>query len=419
MQKRWPVDLSHFAFSCGDIGKLQTLACVPVVGGDSLQMGIEGVFRLSPLRRNLVVDCNVEIFTFFQPHRHIYEADWITFIKDGMSESVTFADLPTVLEGNYLGCHYAALEDVPLWVVDGYNNIFNRYFRSPSDVDERTTFPTGARENLFGLRCGHLPVPWSTSVLDGVATSERAVSTVGDTFDLADLNTIKASYRTEVDRQYFGKRYSDIMKTGFGAGVNTDADQRPTLLMRNQAWLSGYDVDGTDDASLGQYSGKSAAVVRGGIRRKFFAEHGALWIMALLRFPTIHVDERPFLNTTPNPSYLEFTGDAQVVGAEPPTACLLSDFFEGAAATDIGENPFGQHYRYHPSLVHKNYKDLDGYSFLDIPVDNRDKANYITSGEYNDVFQTDQLGQWQVASRIDIVANRVVPPSRGSLYAGG
>src|SRR5256885_11849248 len=34
------------------------------------------------------------------------------------------------------------------------------------------------------------------------------------------------------------------------------ADNRPLLVMRSNLWASGYDVDGTDQTSLGQFSGR-------------------------------------------------------------------------------------------------------------------------------------------------------------------
>src|SRR5205807_9431744 len=36
----------------------------------------------------------------------------------------------------------------------------------------------------------------------------------------------------------------------------SDADNRPLLVMRSNLWASGYDVDGTDQTSLGQFSGR-------------------------------------------------------------------------------------------------------------------------------------------------------------------
>src|SRR5262249_22707147 len=44
--------------------------------------------------------------------------------------------------------------------------------------------------------------------------------------------------------------------SSFGGKTSYDADNRPLLVMRSNLWASGYDVDGTDQTSLGQFSGR-------------------------------------------------------------------------------------------------------------------------------------------------------------------
>ena len=83
-------DLSHFSMNVGQIGALQTLSTIPVVAGDTLDINLQGVFRLSPLRRNLYLDCMVDLFAFYVPHRHIYGDDWVDFVRQGTDETVTF-----------------------------------------------------------------------------------------------------------------------------------------------------------------------------------------------------------------------------------------------------------------------------------------------------------------------------------------
>ncbi len=419
--QRYPCDLSHYSFDRGAIGSLMTMATIPVVAGDSMSVDLEGVFRLSPLRRNLIVDAHVDLFAFFVPHRHVYGEDWIDFIKEGKNEIITFQPVSMPANISYLGAEMGLNENAPLWLVAGYNQIWNRYFRSPTDVSKEyaDTFVTAdVDERVNGYRCGYLPQPWSTGVDNGVVTTERDVPVVLDTLDIVELNRVQAQYKTEVEREYFGQRYNDLLNTTFGATVNTDADERPTLLARNTWWLSGYDVDGTSDATLGSYSGKSAGVGTLRMRRKFFAEHGALRIMALMRFPSIHVEERHHLVTTVNPSYLEIAGDPSLIAAEPPVDLLQIEFFRQAAALSLGVGPYGQWYRYQPNHVHRTYLDLDGFTFIDEDITSRARAWYHVAGEYDDVFQTTQLGHWQGHSRINVKCNRVVPPARTSLFAG-
>src|SRR2546427_10602979 len=83
--ERMPHDLSHLGFLAGQIGRLITISTSPVIAGDSFEMDAVGALGLSPLRRGLSIASSVDIFTFYVPHRHVYAAQWIKFMKDGLN----------------------------------------------------------------------------------------------------------------------------------------------------------------------------------------------------------------------------------------------------------------------------------------------------------------------------------------------
>src|SRR5439155_3409189 len=60
-----------------------------------------------------------------------------------------------------------------------------------------------------------------------------------------------------------------------------DADNRPLLVMRSNLWASGYDVDGTDQTSLGQFSGRVQQTYKHSVPRFFVPEHGTMFTLAL------------------------------------------------------------------------------------------------------------------------------------------
>src|SRR5438876_1228533 len=60
---------------------------------------------------------------------------------------------------------------------------------------------------------------------------------------------------------------------------------RPLLVMRSNLWASGYDVDGTDQTSLGQFSGRVQQTYKHSVPRFFVPEHGTMFTLALVRFP--------------------------------------------------------------------------------------------------------------------------------------
>src|SRR5260370_41526441 len=90
--ERMPHDLSHLGFLAGPLGRLITIATTPVIAGDSFEMDAASALRLSPLRRGLAIDSTVHIFTFYVPHLHVYGAQWIMFLMDGVNATL----LPTV-----------------------------------------------------------------------------------------------------------------------------------------------------------------------------------------------------------------------------------------------------------------------------------------------------------------------------------
>src|SRR5439155_24574501 len=76
---------------------------------------------------------------------------------------------------------------------------------------------------------------------------------------------------TDQERDYFMQRYHDVISS-FGGKTSYDADNRPLLVMRSNLWASGYDVDGTDQTSLGQFSGRVQQTYKHSVPRFFVPE---------------------------------------------------------------------------------------------------------------------------------------------------
>ena len=447
MDTRCLYDLSHFSFLTGRIGRLQTLSVLPVVAGDSFEVMLEGVFRLSPLRRQLVMDCRVDLMAFYIPHRHIYGDTWVNFIKQGVDETI---NLPTDNFSNSdFGClgfnvdvdKHATFNTIPRWLSRGYMRIWERYFRHPSEIantaaEDFLIGTTVDNNRKYGLLCSRIKRPWNT-MMPITPSDDRNVSVANNNFDILDLRRVQARYKTEQMRDWFGQRYNDLLNATWNSTVNIDADERPELLMRKTHHLSGYDVDGTDDASLGSYSGKAASLLRFGFPRRYFSEHGAVWIMCLLRFPPVHYGEIHPLCRLSNPSYKDIAGDPEIFMSEPPEQIDLSRWWASLTSSGTldsrspnmnagsGRNsvetviPFGQHYRYHPSRVHADYESVQGFPFVsDIDASNATRLFYIRDTEYDRVFQTQQLAQWQAQCRINVGAYRYIPGPLTSIFAG-
>jgi len=438
---RFPYDLTHYAHICGKIGRLQTISTIPVVAGDSLEINLDGMVRLSPFRKEVVSETQVDICAFYIPHRHIYGGDFVQLVRQGYDEQVTFSGFALAAgdrDACFLGYNEAPAS-IPLWTIEGYQRIFDRYFRVPSlapDSDFQQ-YPTGTSANAkdyrrYGRLCARLPHPLvGGMVLDNSTTyrdlnsDDREVFGIEDeglpVIDVTNIAAVQARYKSEIERTWFGERYNDILDI-WGSSVNIDADQRPEMIWRETFNMSGQDINGTDDATVGSYIGKTVSRCDVNIPRKYFPEHGTVWIMALLRFPLVHAYESHPLATQVNPSGLDWLGDPTLWAEQRPVEQDPRKWLTGTANPSSPDGsffePYGLHYRAHPNRVHLQFIDIPGYPFSKTQYDTFANIYYHQPNDYADVFQTSQLGHWQIHSKVNVMALRHIPDPKMSIFAG-
>lgn len=425
-------DLSHFSFQVGVIGHLQTVSCIPVVAGDTFHLDMDAVFRLSPLVRPMVMDAMIDLFAFFVPHRHIYGVtNWTGFISGGFDEAITLGTdtlVPNLSSAGYKG---AAGQAMPRWVTRGPVLIWNNYFRDPSGtgslaakaVTALATAGLGGIEAAYGFACCHPKRIWNSGIEETIVDDDRKV-TLTDTntkFSLLDMAAKQARLKTELKRDYFSAatRYRDVMKHTWSAYVDYNVDERPELIARKNQWLSGYDVEGTDAVKLGQVVGRAVSLVKFGFPPKFFAEHGTLWIMALVRFPPVHPSEVHYLVKKAEPTYAEMAGDPDIIRGIAPIDVTITELFHANSDTSsLGKLPYAQWYREQCSFVHSDHVAAQGWPFVDTVIVDRPGAVAIVYTDYDDIFQSQQLRHWQIQSRLNIMAKRFIPDPRESIFAG-
>lgn len=426
-RQRTPHDLSHFVFTNGEIGRLQTLAWHPVIAGDSYEMDLVGSLRLSPLIRGLILDSKVDICTFYVPHRHGYNTTttpganplsvWQEFMKDGYGATslpttpFVKADAADDSALNFLGVHASGTQDaVPSWLVNGYFSIYNNYFRRPDQPPFVYGVGTNFTVRKYGLPCYHLKNMWSCPIGDDYVETLDADQVDGNSINLKTLNLNYAELHTEQERVLFMQRYRDVIES-FGGKASTDADERPTMLMRSEFWASGYDVDGTDQSSLGQYTGKVQQAFSHKVPRFFCPEHGMIMTVAVVRFPPIYQRESHWFVRNPAHSYAAISGDPVIVGNRGMLTADIGNFLVGQTG-DINI-PYAQWYREHFNFVHTDYNTLGGYPFIN------DQAvgpfGVIDSQTYDSMFQNQQLSHWNCQCKANVRVLRNLPNVRSTL----
>src|SRR2546430_9631969 len=91
-------------------------------------------------------------------------------------------------------------------------------------------------------------------------------------------------------------------------------DNRPLIGMCSNLWASGYDVDGTDQTSLGQFFGRVQQTYKHSVPRFFVPEHCTMFTLALVRFPPTATKEIQYLNAKGALTYTDIAGDPVLYG---------------------------------------------------------------------------------------------------------
>src|SRR5690606_41240491 len=113
------------------------------------------------------------------------------------------------------------------------------------------------------------PVPPAAELCREMTTSTTAIDSLA-------LQAADANLHTDQERDYFMQRYHDVISS-FGGKTSYDADNRRLLVMRSNLWASGYDVDGAEQTSLGQLSGRVQPTHKHSVPSCFIPEPGTMF----------------------------------------------------------------------------------------------------------------------------------------------
>jgi hypothetical protein len=415
------VDLTNLSYNTGQLQRLSILNTVLVNAGDSMEYNVRGIWRNTPLKRQLAVDARIDIATFFVPHRHVYGQDWIDFVSQGYDETVT---LQTVNAGSgnewskFWAHPWIEAGAMPLWLIEGYCQIWNRFFRPPKQgIAERdyTFNPTGY--DHWGFSTATLPTIWNTGHDTASYPSNDTIPS--GAFTLTDLAQKSAEWESELQREWKDHYYRDFLQDIWGGKASVDADQRPSLLAHSTQYTTGIDVYATG-SNIGAAQGRTEALIDHGFPRRFFGEHGCLWTVATVRYPPTHEEESHYLVQNSNPTYAEFTNDPNLAAKMPPVDVSAQDFFKGGSGgSSLGRIPFGQWHRYQPSLVHQDYDTANGFPFYNTIPANIEDAVLYPSDRFSGAFvNSGNLGHYQAHTRNSCKVWRVTASSGQSVFAG-
>lgn len=418
--RRESVDLGRFVFSAGRIGCLKVLDSTLVQPGDSYECDMVGSFNLAPLRRGLALDTKLDIFTFYTPIRHVYPA-FTDFLAAGPYSGLilpkTFVGIQPS-DADFLGMKANKDGFVPAFYSDTYFKIFNNYFKNPTDTDLSNDPAT--YEPLFrtaGLNVAHLK-DYITAPLtsDYVDSQQVPLDGTSGVMEVHDFALTSAHLHTIQERALFAHRYRDLVDM-LGGKAPYDTDNRPQLIQRTETWASGWDVDATDSAGIGQSSGRTHQAFNHKVPRFFCREHGVIMTLIVPRFPPVHAFSRPFLaGHTDALDYNSIVHDPAIAGVGGQSFVPFSEMFSGGDPAQFFPMPFQHHMRVpEPHHVDERYSALQGFPFLSVVPPGINQAIYVQPGDYDDMFQTDSLLHWNTQIKTNVRCYRSLVTARDSL----
>lgn len=428
---RFDYDLSGSVNTVGKLGRLQTAFIRPIVAGDTISLNYRTNLRASPVRRPLSNDFHVSVDLFFVPYRNIYSTDWKTFCLQGQDEGVTFTTRTFSSGRNEcLGTHIPSGSTIPLWLSQGYIDIYNRYYKHPADSDVAADVFDSLSHLIddrmdYGFQCGWHPSgpAWTRVVLEEVADADRRFALVDtDKIDLTTMASQQGRLKTETVRQWYAAansaRWSDIMRETYGTFMDTAMDVRPEHLGHQEVFLSSFDVNGTDASTLGTVSGKVVGELGITMPPKYFVEHGTLWCLILIRPQAIAIAEQDYLSRISQPSYSQIMGDPDICSRATPITNDMSKWLSGSTVTTGSIMPDHQWFREGANRTHQLFSEADGFPFHKQQITDLEYCKYLYSGQWDEIFTSLELAHWHANGHVNIRAKRVVPPPMVGAFAG-
>lgn len=453
---RYPYNLSHLVYQGLKLGHLKPIDWFCVNAGESFDITFRGTIQMAPLRAPISIDPNVHIAAYYTPHRVVYnwqenglDNEWEKFIEAGYQYNSGGADaLDTVTDLSGLTPFKYIPKTpntgtIPAFLTRGLADIWTWFYRIPNKTFELDS-AVGAGfidyddiynpflDNDWGWKAARLPEMWCTGLsddmYDATTFAEVPTNTGGTQVSLLDIAAIQGEYQSEIMRDWFDKRYGDLLKGGWGSnGISPDVEKRSELIALREGFLSGFNVTATADSGsrdVGESVGVQESTIELRIPNRYFKEHGTIWIVALVRFPSIYEEHEDYLaNRTL--TYENFAADPRVIKTSAPIELTRQDFWSGAAANESwGWHPFGQHWRCGVHSIDERIQQLSGWPFISnamISSVDEDERLYDDGSLSVDYFgDTSHWGSAHafIQGNMDIRALRIVPPATESIYAG-
>ena len=423
------------------LGRLQMIGRVPTLPGDSISIKADSAIRMHPLRRPGAIEMLTELFAFWVPLRWTYP-DLVAAATEGWNGNTSYAlNEQSVAKPEFL---LSKKTTFPRHWLQDYVEILNHFFRERHTpeigLNDLIQIPnsgedaeTATQEQLdiakYGYLCWQLE-SWETGsnwddahATTTLPTGNPAVDATSPLTAKADMPALDlaryvAAGRDEQMRQWNAVRVEEIYDQTYEGKLDPEAVKVPHLLMHQNSQMNeraervpGSEVQGVELTQAASYT-------TGMVPRRFIAEHGTIYIFSLTRMrPTYRESVLHFLDDPALFANWKLLGGHPVGNEERPYAQEIRRLFEDATGSDwMGYRAYYDWYRAQSDFWGEDYYETDkGWAPRPTPAN---KNALRRHPNYDDIFLSNQFGNGQIHSRINVQAARIIGMPTDSVKMG-
>lgn len=319
-----------------------------VVPGESAAISARCVFESEPFSQNVMNGGIAALYAFYTPYR-LLSANWVPFLADPQSA----LPLPTTTVSWSQMFEGRTTATISSFGRRAYKLIYNQFFGMDSGLGDSwyTNVEDDTVTSMFALRTTdqfNAKVQIGTEVATPTATYPVSGGGTIATIDLNDLRQRLKDAKSVRRADMTGDKYVDALRR-MGVDLDWRVQLAPEFLGMSKKEFLPKDTRASDATNTGRAWSRYQEQLELRTPRKFFAEHGMIWVLACVR-------NHAFSNT------LRPAADACMLNVSRDTIFLGDNDTGSYVPTDemLGATGAGSSYRAPRFSAYRNGQNLVG-----------------------------------------------------------
>ena len=416
------------------LGRWNCLRQEWMIPGEAMELDLSGGITMAALREPISLKVHATLAAFYTPMRFITPdgANFPAMVKEGldnttlansfMAYTVPTASTPAGVPWDALGVgHIEEGDEIAQFWVRNYLDIYNWYMRWPEDAEHAIASLKFDSSNMqWGFPAVSLEsyaTRLRTETLDDADLTVEGTESSGTTsLNLRVLAAAKSRLRSEVTRDWWGRRgYNETVQSIWGTWPSENVEERPFLIGKESAWLSGGNIHATDGDNLGRRAGLMQMNFAQDFGTFTAPEHGVISYWLTLRVPPIYIGQANPLLGTDDWTYDDWIMEPSRIAALAPQSITRRKFLPGTTDDIEGLHPRGQHQRTGWHQIDGQIATRDSFPVYKTPAT---VASLKYHQDMDHAFVSQAYGHGLMSVEFNQVTSSPLPPPAASIMAG-